>query len=97
MYTVTVTSQGQITLPADLRRKLNIQKNDTLTISINDKNKATIEKLPTVLELAGTLSKYSKVSTKNMTIEQILKAEQQAVDEGLKERWERKLQETDDL
>lgn len=35
MNTVTITSQGQITLPASIRRALNLHSSDKLEVSVN--------------------------------------------------------------
>jgi antitoxin PrlF len=62
-YFARVTSKGQITLPAGLRKQLNIREGDSVTFLVTDqtavleKNKNTVESvrgiIPTPPHLAG--------------------------------------------
>ncbi|AEG61984.1 AbrB/MazE/SpoVT family DNA-binding domain-containing protein [Desulforamulus ruminis] len=36
MYTVKISSKGQIVIPAEARKKLNIKEGDTLAVSVED-------------------------------------------------------------
>ena len=36
LETAKVTSKGQITIPSDIRRKLNLNKGDVVTFGVND-------------------------------------------------------------
>lgn len=78
-FTVTITSQGQISIPAKLRRKLGLDKSKKALIS--EKNGELIVKpVKDFLELSGSLSQYAK---KNKSIEQIMKEEEDAIAQGL--------------
>jgi AbrB family looped-hinge helix DNA binding protein len=89
-FTVTITSQGQISIPAKLRRKLGLDKNKRALI--REKNGEIIVKpVKDFLELAGSLSQYAK---KNKSMEQIMEEEEKAIGEGLIEREIRFLKQT---
>lgn len=85
MYTVTITSQGQITIPAKVRRQLNLDKSKKATVRVED-NKAIIEPVVDIMSLAGSLHKYAK---KNMSIGKIIAMEKEAVAEAAVERHKR--------
>jgi AbrB family looped-hinge helix DNA binding protein len=53
MTATNVTSKGQITIPAHLRKKYKITENSKVEI-IEENEKIIIKKLDTVLDLAGT-------------------------------------------
>jgi AbrB family looped-hinge helix DNA binding protein len=52
----TVSSKGQITLPAQVRRKLRIKPNDRVTIDAVD-DAIVIKRAPDLFELKGFLGK----------------------------------------
>jgi len=55
-YIGTVSSQGRVTIPEEVRRRLNIQPQDKLVFRVT---KGTVElpgKLPTLEELAGSFA-----------------------------------------
>ncbi|MBU1200022.1 AbrB/MazE/SpoVT family DNA-binding domain-containing protein [Patescibacteria group bacterium] len=54
MYTATVTSKGQFTLPAPLRKRLNIQTTDKITLIQKDQG-IYIQKIPYLSSLFGSL------------------------------------------
>lgn len=54
MYTVSITSQGQISIPAKLRKKLGLDKNKKALVSEED-GKLVIEPVKDFLELGGSL------------------------------------------
>ena len=54
MLTSTVTRKGQLTLPAKLRKELNIKPSDKVVFT-KEKDKIYIEKLPSIDELFGSL------------------------------------------
>lgn len=64
--TITVTRKGQTTLPAELRRKLQIGKDGgVLQIWFDEqKNEAVISKRPSIEELSNRISRYIKPGTK---------------------------------
>ena len=58
-YTVSITSQGQISIPAALRRKLGLDKMSQAQVS--EKNGALIiEPIPDLLTLKGSLKTNNK-------------------------------------
>ncbi|MBI3954637.1 AbrB/MazE/SpoVT family DNA-binding domain-containing protein [Candidatus Collierbacteria bacterium] len=61
-YTVTVTSQGQISIPAPIRRKMRLNKRRKMIVEL--KNDQTIELRPIqdFSELAGVVKTTKKVS-----------------------------------
>jgi len=54
MQTVKVLPKGQITLPKEIRRKLDIREGDTLLLD-TDGLRATIRKGKTIYDFKGTL------------------------------------------
>ena len=54
MKTVKVLPKGQITLPKEIRRKLDIREGDTLLMD-TDGLRATIKKGKTLIDFKGTL------------------------------------------
>ncbi|MBI2020410.1 AbrB/MazE/SpoVT family DNA-binding domain-containing protein [Candidatus Daviesbacteria bacterium] len=59
VYTVSVTSQGQISIPAKLRRKLGFGKNKLAFIEEKD-GKLILEPVKDLLELGGSLKSNKK-------------------------------------
>lgn len=59
MYTVSITSQGQISLPAKVRRELGLHKNGKAILSVHE---GTILLTPVkdLLELKGSLKTHKK-------------------------------------
>ncbi|MBI5619847.1 AbrB/MazE/SpoVT family DNA-binding domain-containing protein [Candidatus Gottesmanbacteria bacterium] len=51
-YTVSITSQGQISIPADLRRALGLHKK-TKAIVRADEGKMVVEPVPDILDFKG--------------------------------------------
>ena len=83
MYTVSITSQGQLSIPAELRRKLGLMKKSRAIIS-NDNGKLVIEPVPDILDLAGVFHKYAK---KGLSLDEIIRQEHKAVEEAFIERF----------
>lgn len=50
-YYSTITSKGQLTLPADIRAKLHIKPGQKVAIHLNEKGEAVIEPTVTIEEL----------------------------------------------
>lgn len=71
-YFATVTSQGQVTIPAKLREKLGIKKNSSLIFKENDKGQIIIEKQRTLQQLVGIAKPKTDVF-KHHTLEEIIK------------------------
>lgn len=60
-YTVSITSQGQISIPAKIRRQLGLDK--TMRASVSSQGgKVIIEPLKDILELAGSFKTKTNVS-----------------------------------
>lgn len=59
-YTVSITSQGQISIPAKIRRELGLSKKKKAFVSVQD-GKMVVEPEKDFLELAGSLKTYKKV------------------------------------
>lgn len=85
MYIATVTRQGQISIPAKLRRKLDIDKKQ---VFISEKDGSIIiEPSTDLLDLAGSLHHKA---IKGKTLDEILELEEKAIEEGFLERFKRK-------
>ncbi len=84
-YTVSITSQGQISIPIQIRRKLGLEKNKTAFVTEKD-GKILVEPVKDFLDLGGSLHHKA---IKNKTIDQIMQLEEQGIEEGLIEREKR--------
>lgn len=79
-YTVSITSQGQISIPAAIRRELGLDKFRRGIVSVDD-GKVVIEPVQDILSLKGTL----KAAKTKLTPAQMRKAfEQYLADERMK-------------
>ena len=87
MYTVSITSQGQISIPADIRKKLGL-KGGMKAIVLLEKDRVIIEPVPDLLSLAGSLHKYAK---KGMSVDKVLQEEERAWERGAVERYRKSL------
>lgn len=65
MYTVTITSQGQVTIPAKIRRKLGLNKAKKALVNIEE-NRVIIEPVKDILELAGSLKTNIKANPRQI-------------------------------
>lgn len=68
-YIVSITSQGQISIPAKLRRKLKMDKNRKAVVN-EESGKIIIEPVKDLLELAGSL-KTSKKPLSNKKLHEL--------------------------
>lgn len=59
IYTVSITSQGQISIPAKIRRELGFTKNNKAIVSV-EKGRMMIEPVKDLLELGGSLKTNKK-------------------------------------
>ena len=75
---VSITAQGQISLPIALRRKLGLDKVKKAFVT-EDEGKIIVEPVTDLLSMKGVLKHKAK---KNMTSEQILVEEQKAISEA---------------
>jgi len=80
-YVLSVTSQGQISIPAKLRRKYGINMNSKVILS-EELDKLTLEPVADFLSLKGSL-KSDKKPLSNMELEEV-------VAEGVAEEYARK-------
>ena len=58
-YTVSITSQGQISIPAPLRRKLGLNKHKKALVR-EDQGRIVVEPVRDLLELRGSLNPKNK-------------------------------------
>jgi len=56
----TVSSKGQVTLPAEVRRYLGVDRNDKIAFSITPKGDVLLTRFPTLAELKGSLGTLPK-------------------------------------
>lgn len=61
-YTVTITSQGQLSIPAKIRKLLGFSKTKKAIVSVHD-GKLIIEPVKDLLELAGSVKTTKKPLT----------------------------------
>lgn len=71
---VSITSQGQISIPVTMRRALALNKYNKANIRL-DKRRIIIEPIPDIMELEGVLHAYA---TKGRSIKEIMKMEDEA-------------------
>lgn len=64
-YTVSITSQGQISIPAKIRRQLGLNKTMRAVVS-SQGGKVIIEPVKDILELAGSFKTKIKASPKQV-------------------------------
>lgn len=83
MYTVSITSQGQMSIPMPLRKLLGLNEKTKALVSAEG-NRLIVEPVPDLLDLAGAFNKYAK---KGMTASQIMKMEKKAVEDAVVERF----------
>jgi len=63
-YTVTVTSQGQISIPAELRRKYSLVGGKSLILRDTPDGQINVTLAPDLLELGGTFKTKNRISFK---------------------------------
>ena len=88
-YTLTVTSQGQVTIPADIRRLWGLMKRGQITLTLQGKKVAKVEPARDILDYVGSLNKYA-VATKGMNADQVIKMEEEAAAEAVAENYIKK-------
>ncbi|MBK0040712.1 MULTISPECIES: AbrB/MazE/SpoVT family DNA-binding domain-containing protein [Leuconostoc] len=54
----TVTAKGQVSIPAKFRTKLNIEKGDKLTFTLNDNQELIVSKEPSKLDWDDLFASY---------------------------------------
>lgn len=60
-YFITITSQGQISIPAPIRRRFSLDKIKKATLEVKD-NKIIIEPVKDIQELRGIFKAEKKIS-----------------------------------
>ena len=78
---VSITSQGQITVPVDMRRYLKMGKREKIKATLVGK-KIVLERLMDIDDLAGIFAVDAKKITKGMTQKEIELAERKASEDG---------------
>ena len=86
-YTATVTSQGQITIPVEIRRKLRLDKNRRIVLKFEN-NTIFMESEPDIMKLSGSLSDRA---IKNKSIDEIIRIEEDAVADAIAQRYRAKM------
>lgn len=86
-FTATVTSQGQITIPVEIRRKLKLDKNRKIVLKLEE-NTIFMEAEPDIMQLSGALSDRA---IKNKSIDEIIRIEEDAVGEAVAEQYRKKM------
>ncbi len=87
IYTATVTSQGQITIPAKIRKGLGLEKLQKVILTLK-KNYVVLEPEPDIMKLSGSLNQYA---LKDKSIEEIIKIEEKAGAEAVVESYQKKM------
>lgn len=64
IYPATVTSQGQVTIPAKVREELGIQKKDRINFVVEKKGRVVVEPVPDILDLYGAFKTKKKIPFK---------------------------------
>ena len=86
-FTATVTSQGQITIPVEIRRKLNLDKNRRIVLKLEN-NTVFMEVEPDIFSLEGI---FKDRALKGKSIDEIIRIEEDAVAEAVAERYRAKM------
>lgn len=86
-YTVSVTSQGQLSIPIKLRRELGFTKTNKALVSV-EQGKLTIKPIKDFLELGGSLHDRT---IKGKTIDEIIQLEEEAIAKGFVDDYKKKL------
>jgi len=64
MTTITVSSRGQIVIPAAFRKRLKLKSGDQLRVKFDDENnKLTMEKVESIDEMATRFNSWIKPGT----------------------------------
>jgi AbrB family looped-hinge helix DNA binding protein len=85
MYEVNVDSEGNLTLPVELREALGLQAGDTLKVVQTEDHLLLIPKRLLVPELADYMSKL--LAEKGLTVGDLLASGEEIRDELFKERY----------
>lgn len=72
---VTLTSQGQISIPVKIRRKLKMEKTRKIYVR-EEEGRVVLEPIPDLLELEGALQGYAM---RGKPIEEVMEIEERAM------------------
>lgn len=86
-FTATVTSQGQITIPVEIRRKLKLDKNRRIVLKLEN-NTVFMEPEPDIFALEGI---FKNRALKNKSIDEIIRIEEDAAAEAVAEQYRKKM------
>lgn len=84
---MSITSQGQISIPIDIRRVLGLEKFKKAFVKVED-NRIIVEPIPDLLELGGSLKEYA---IKGKRINEIIELEEKAMGEAIEEKYKKNL------
>lgn len=85
---VSITSQGQITVPMDMRRYLKMGKREKIKATLVGE-KIVLERMMGIEDLAGIFATDAKKITKGMTRKEIELAERKAREDGWVSRFKK--------
>ena len=80
---VSITSQGQITIPASIRRSLGLNKYPKATVHLENK-KIIIEPIPDILTMGGLLKRKA---IKGKSIDKTIKLEEKVISETISKKY----------
>ncbi|MFC6260229.1 AbrB/MazE/SpoVT family DNA-binding domain-containing protein [Levilactobacillus fujinensis] len=55
-FEVKISTKGQIVIPADIRKKIDLSEGSTLQLSLNENDEIKIQKAPTALDWANLVT-----------------------------------------
>ena len=83
---VTITSQGQISIPAKVRKLFGLDKIKKLIVYMRD-DEIVLKKAPDIDDVAGILHQFA---IKDKPIEEVMKMEKEALGEAFAEKYRKK-------
>lgn len=83
---VTITSQGQISIPANVRKLFGLDRVRKLLMNVQG-NKIILEPAPDILELEGIFEKYA---IQNKPIKEVMKLEKEAMGKAFADNYKKK-------
>ncbi len=86
--TVSITSQGQITIPAAMRRALNLEKHNKASVHLEE-NKIIVEPVTDILELGGIIEDKT---IKGKKVDEVIKMEEEAIGDFIAEKYRKRLE-----
>lgn len=85
-YLVSITSQGQISIPAEIRRSLGLTKYKKAFVK-QEGTRVVVEPVSDFMALEGSLHHKA---IKGKSIEEIIKLEEEAIGKAIVERYKKK-------